>query len=330
MRSTLLGLLLAVPALSAPALLGSDPFGSARAAGIELSLPIACEPGRTCLVQNLPDLDPGPGRLDAFCGQASYDGHKGTDFRVADEAAMRAGVDVLAAAPGTVLRLRDGLADDGRFPQGQDCGNGLVIDHGGWTTQYCHLAQGSLAVREGERVEREQPIGRVGRSGSAEFPHVHMTLRRGREVVDPATGEGLDAGSASCDVTVQGDSLWDERARVALRDGRTAALASGFAAGAVKGADVQAGRVAAPDGAGPLVFYAQFMNMVPGDRIALSIRGPDGTWVENVTEPLAGHKATYTAFTGRRTPPPPGRYTGTAKLMRGETTVAETSAEISL
>ena len=312
-RSTLAFLLLASPA-----------------AAFELSLPIDCEPGRTCLVQNLPDLDPGPGRLDAFCGQASYDGHKGTDFRVADIAAMRRGVDVLAAAPGTVLRLRDGLADDGRFPKGQDCGNGLLIDHGAFSTQYCHLARGSLRVREGERVERGQAIGRVGRSGAAQFPHVHLALRRGNEVLDPATGEPMKAGSASCDAGTQADSLWDERARTALARDRTAALASGFANAAVQGDAVQAGRVTPPDGRGPTVFYAQFMNMAPGDRIALRITGPDGVWVERETEPVDRHKATYTAFVGRRTPPAPGRYVGTAKLMRGGGVVAETKAEISL
>lgn len=324
MRSTLAVLaLLATPPITTP---------SAFATGIELSLPVDCEPG-TCLVQNLPDLDPGPGRLDAFCGRASYDGHGGTDFRVADMAAMRRGVDVLAAAPGTVLRLRDGVADDGRAVKGQECGNGLLIDHGdGWTGQYCHLARGSLSVGEGERVERGQPIGRVGLSGNTQFPHVHVALRRGREVIDPATGEPLKAGSASCDTTVQADSLWDAAARTALKDGRTAALAAGFADGPVKGADIQAGRIRAPEGSsakrGATVFYVQFMNMAPGDRIALAITGPNGTWVENTTAPLDTHKATYTAFTGRRAPPAPGRYTGTARLMRADTVVAEATARM--
>lgn len=303
---------------------------SAGAAELELSLPIACEPGETCLVQNLPDLDPGPGRLDAFCGRASYDGHGGTDFRVADMAAMRAGVDVLAPAPGTVVRLRDGLPDDGTFPQGQACGNGVVIDHGGWTTQLCHLARGSVAVREGERVGRGQVVGRVGRSGQAEFPHVELTLRRGGTIIDPATGEPPDAGSTSCAAGVQADSLWDARAAQALEGDRTRPLAAGFAAGPVKGDAVQGGAVTPPDGTGPTVFYAQFMNMREGDRIALAITGPDGPWVARETEPLDRHQATYTAFVGRRTPPAPGRYVGTAALMRGDEAVAETTAEITL
>ena len=61
------------------------------ASAFELSLPIECEPGAGCIVQNLVDADPGPGRADAFCGVATYDGHLGTDFRVADVTATCAG-----------------------------------------------------------------------------------------------------------------------------------------------------------------------------------------------------------------------------------------------
>lgn len=53
---------------------------------ITLSLPIACTPGTDCWVVNYVDLDPGPGRRDYRCGEMSYDGHKGTDIGLANDA----------------------------------------------------------------------------------------------------------------------------------------------------------------------------------------------------------------------------------------------------
>src|SRR3954471_1267679 len=125
----------------------------ARAEELQFRLPVACEIGRSCEVQHYVDRDLAGGSKDYQCGTLTYDGHDGTDFRVPDLAAQRAGVDVVAAARGRVLRIRDGVADIsvrelGRERvEGTECGNGVVIAHeGGFETQYCHLAKGSLAV----------------------------------------------------------------------------------------------------------------------------------------------------------------------------------------
>ena len=91
-------------------------------------------------------MTPGPAATDFTCGPLSYDGHDGTDIALPTRAAMAEGVAVLAAAPGTVTGIRDGIADFAPVIQGKECGNGVVIDHGaGWVTQYCHLRQGSVA-----------------------------------------------------------------------------------------------------------------------------------------------------------------------------------------
>ena len=61
----------------------------------------------------------------------------------------------------------------------RNCGNGVVIRHAdGWETQYCHLRRGSVQVAEGDRVEAGEPLGLVGMSGEANFPHVHLSVRR--------------------------------------------------------------------------------------------------------------------------------------------------------
>ncbi len=62
------------------------------------------------------DHDPGPDAADFTCNGLSYDTHTGTDFALPSLAAMQAGVAVLAAAPGTVAALRDGMPDTGLTP----------------------------------------------------------------------------------------------------------------------------------------------------------------------------------------------------------------------
>src|SRR5262245_12582374 len=97
--------------------------------------PAACRLGETCWTVNYVDTDLERGRATDFrCGTQSYDGHDGTDFAVRDTKVMEAGIDVLAAADGTVLRVRDGVID--REPSQEQlakvladqkgCGNGVV------------------------------------------------------------------------------------------------------------------------------------------------------------------------------------------------------------
>ena len=116
----------------------------AQAGSIELGLPIACEIGRNCWVQNYVDHDPSPAVKDYACGGQTYDGHDGTDIRVLNTGSK---ADVIASAAGTVKGMRAGVADnlmrteaDRAAVGNRECGNGVVIDHeGGWQTQYCHM-----------------------------------------------------------------------------------------------------------------------------------------------------------------------------------------------
>ncbi len=63
-------------------------------------------------------------------------------------------------------------------------GNAVVIDHGyGLMSLYGHLS--SIAVAEGEAVERGQTIGRTGATGLAGGDHLHFTMLVGGVAVDP-------------------------------------------------------------------------------------------------------------------------------------------------
>jgi Peptidase family M23 len=224
--SSLVGLLLAAlwPALS-----------TARAADpIVLDLPLDCALGETCAIQQYVDHDASGAARDYQCGTLSYDGHNGTDFRLASRALQRAGVNVLAAADGLVLRLRANVEDAIIAPNGalpasdRMCGNGLIIAHrDGWERQYCHLAKDSLTVQPGQKVSAGTPLGRVGLSGATQFPHLHFTVRYHGEVVDPF------AFAAPADSCGGGMPLWRQAWRAALAYRARSVLNAGFAAAAV-------------------------------------------------------------------------------------------------
>lgn len=305
--------------LPAPATLSTD--GAKPPEGPRLAFPVACVLGQDCEIQHYVDRDPGPGVRDYRCGLQTYEGHKGIDFRIPDMAAQRRGVEVLAAAPGRVARLRDGVADISVRAAGapsvanQECGNGLAVDHGGgWETQYCHMARGSLRVREGQVVEAGAPLGQIGLSGNTEFPHLHMTLRHNGVVVDPFA----PLGGPGCAAQV---GMWTPQARAAMTYKTGAVLNAAFSPEPVTMAQVEAGDVAAPTGDAPyLVAYVRGIDLQPGDEIELGIKDPSGAdLARSRLPPLDRWKAQHLAYVGKKRPPsgwPSGAYVADYKIWR--------------
>ncbi|OXE36301.1 MAG: peptidase M23 [Phenylobacterium zucineum] len=297
----------------------------AAAQAVRFSLPLACRGGLTCVVQNYVDTDPGPGTRDYRCGGQTYDGHNGVDIRIPDMAAERRGVAVLAAASGTVLRLRNTAPDvsiraaDAPSVVGQECGNGLVIDHGeGWETQYCHLAQGSLVVKPGQRVERGAILGQVGLSGMTEFPHLHLTVRHNGKVVDPF---GPNLAPGRCNSTAIGN-LWDPETAQALAYRAGTVLNAGFSSGTVTMDEVEQATPPRPDLKGAfLVGYVRAIHLMAGDVQVLTITGPKGDMVAQAKLPPLDHdKAQTLVYAGLRRPAMGwtiGVYDGRYQVFRG-------------
>ena len=316
---------------------GASP--ASNAAEPRLAFPVACEIGKTCEVQNFVDRDPGPGAKDYRCGSQTYQDHGGVDIRLHDMAAQAAGVNVLAAAAGRVARLRDGVADISvKAPEapplaGQDCGNGVVIDHGGgWETQYCHLARGSVTVASGDMVDSGQPIARVGLSGNTEYPHLHLTVRKAGVTVDPfapaMTGGTCAAGGA-------GGGLWTPEAEKAMAYKPGAVLNTGFAAVPLTIETIEAGRVAKPTTQSPiLIAYIRAINLQGGDLQELTIKTPHGAPLANATQPaLDRAKAQYMFFTGKHAPQggwKAGEYTANYTVRRNGKAVITRSFVITL
>ncbi len=314
-RTALVGVML-LPAVPAAA---GDPV---------LGLPIACDPGNTCYIQNLVDRDPGPGFRDYACGALGYDGHKGTDFGVATMAEMRRGVDVVASAPGVVQGIRDGVADVGPTDDtpGQECGNGVLLRHGeGWETQYCHMKSGSVLVRNGQRVARGAVLGQVGFSGLSEFPHVHLSVRRDGEIVDPfdlsafpSCGEG-------------GRNLWAEPPEYTSGG----LLDAGFHPGIPTYAAVEDGSAATPeltgDAAGLVLFGLGFSGQ-KGDVMVMRITGPQGVLLAKSIE-LDRDQARFFRAAGKRLTRarwPAGRYFGVVTLSRDGDVLGERRVEMDI
>ena len=287
------------------------------------SLPVQCRVGVDCEIQNYVDRDPSPAAKDNQCGSRTYQDHNGTDIRLPDMARQRAGVAVLAAAEGRVLRVRDGVADISVKAAGplsvanMECGNGVVVDHGGgWQTQYCHMANGSIGVKAGDAVKAGDPIGRVGLSGNTEYPHLHFSVRQGETVVDPfAYGQAAGACSG-------GRSLWRPELRQALAYKPRAILNVGFTASQATMETIEAGTAEAPAGS-PfeiLAVYVRAIGLKADDMQELTLTAPDGTVVSTNRSVVPRDQAQRFFLVGKRRPAEgwkQGRYEAVYTVRQG-------------
>ena len=303
-------------------LLGLTPTMPAGA--IELGLPLACTPGETCWIPRYVDHDPGPGFRDYMCGRLGTDGHSGTDFAIRNLAEMQSGVPVRAAAAGAVRGMRDGMEDVSvqeigmAAIEGRNCGNGVVLEHAdGWETQYCHLRKGSVTVHSGERVAAGQQLGLVGLSGETSYPHVHLSVRKDGEQVDPFQGLGE---APACGAGAE--PLWSPALAARLPYLPLLLTNAGLAGARPEWGDVQAGGHAAavlPADSAVLVLWLEAFALEAGDVVGWRITGPDGEEVFADSRPEAKGQARAFRFAGRKAPPggwPRGRYTGTVTLER--------------
>jgi hypothetical protein len=118
---------------------------------------------------------PAPGDQNGFslsrgvsAGGRHHERHDGLDL-----ANHETGSEVRAVAPGLVVCTRS---------HSHGWGNMLVLAHrlpGGDVlfSLFAHLLPGSISVHEGEIVALGQPLARVGRTGHATGPHLHLEFR---------------------------------------------------------------------------------------------------------------------------------------------------------
>ncbi|WP_456404206.1 M23 family metallopeptidase [Thiolapillus sp.] len=106
-------------------------------------------------------------RTDPFTGKKKY--HKGIDF------SGKRGSEVLAVAAGVVTKSE----------RVAGYGNIVEIRHAdGYITRYAHNQEN--LVKEGDRVEKGEPIAMLGSTGRSSGPHVHFEVRRNGKIINPS------------------------------------------------------------------------------------------------------------------------------------------------
>ena len=285
---------------------------------IRLGLPLVCDlVNGPCYIQQFTDHDAGPDATDFMCGSLSYDGHKGTDFALPSLAMQAEGVEVVASADGVVKGVRDAMPDIMQGDLGApdvsnvECGNGVVIDHGdGWETQYCHMALGSITVASGQQVTAGTVLGKVGLSGQTQFPHVHLSVRKDGEVIDP-----FDMGGAATCGDVAVSMFIDTPPTPA-----GGLVSAGFAPDIPEYAAVKAGTAGA-EAIAPtdnMVAWGFVFGTRVGDVLHTVITGPEGEVFDGETA-LDRQQAMAFRASGKRAPDggwPTGDYTATIEMIR--------------
>lgn len=113
-------------------------------------------------------VDPVKGTVSSKYGVRSSGFHNGTDI------AVPVGTSVRSPWRGTVI-------DTYSNAQG---GLQMIIDHpNGYRTGYAHLS--ATVASKGDKVWRGQIVAKSGNSGQSTGPHLHFTLRKDGERIDP-------------------------------------------------------------------------------------------------------------------------------------------------
>lgn len=119
-------------------------------------------------------------RVDPVTGKGN-NAHKGIDLVLWKGYSSLSAIG--AAWDGVVIAAKDGITG---FSQAQSRGNYVIVDHGnGLRTHYYHLACGSVAVEQGDRVHQGMILGYMGATGYVTGAHLHFQIEQNGVPVDP-------------------------------------------------------------------------------------------------------------------------------------------------
>ena len=111
-----------------------------------------------------------------FGAKRSYETHPGVDIPVPSGTSIKAPL--------------DGVVKTANINHNRMCGGTIDIDYGnGFWSRFCHCSK--IDVKEGDIVKRGQVVGQTGGkkgetgAGNSKGPHLHFTLKKDGELVDP-------------------------------------------------------------------------------------------------------------------------------------------------
>ncbi len=101
--------------------------------------------------------------------------HNTPKGRYAIDIAMPEGTPIVAARAGRVVKVENDQTGRGKNPSGNFV---RILHDDGTMGVYLHLMQGSVSVREGQRVLPGSALARSGNTGNSTGPHLHFVVQR--------------------------------------------------------------------------------------------------------------------------------------------------------
>ena len=100
------------------------------------------------------------------------------------KAHLHSGVDITGTSSKNIFAIQSGKVVDCGYGWNGGQGNFVRIDHGnGYVSVYMHLKK--VLVKKGATVDKGQLIGHMGCSGSCTGTHLHLTVYKNKELMDP-------------------------------------------------------------------------------------------------------------------------------------------------
>jgi hypothetical protein len=160
---------------------------------------------------------------------------------------------------------------------------------------YCHLKKSSIIVRVGDEVKAGDKLAQIGLSGNTEFPHLHLTLWKGKEKLDPFTADSINAPCGKKQIK----GLWKKL----IPYTPTAILGDGFVdavpkVNAMRDTPSNLSQISAT--APVIAYWVELMGTRQGDQLSFSITQPDGKELASVRQTVKKSQAVFFQFIGKR------------------------------
>ncbi len=284
--------------------------GGQRTTSTAFEWPLQMAPGfNDCnyyLISNYVDEDATTGIKDYNCGSVTYDGHRGTDIAINPFPFYKMdnnSIDVVAAAPGTIIAKQDGHYDR-NCAMNSDTANYIVVQHAdGSEALYWHMKKYSVTAKTvGETVATGDFLGVVGSSGSSTGPHMHFEIW-----ANSSSSSLRDPWAGTCNA-LGGTSWWarqkpyTEPAVLRVQVNSVLAVFPGCPTTESPNED------SCFNSGGTAKFYLFLRNESAGDTVYERIINPDGStflsWTHNSTTSYLG---SYW-YTTKTLPSTPGVY----------------------
>ena len=160
------------------------------------------------------------------------------------------------------------------------------------------MRKGSVAVKRGSRVKQGQKLGLVGLSGQTQFPHVHLSVRHNKKVIDPfiGTSPGEGCGTAK-------NILWSKSAFRKLNRETGGIFNAGFATSRPAVKSIRAGLYkdkVLSRSAPLLLLWADIYWVRKGDLLQMQIFDPGGKIIHFYKSEIPKTRARQLFYTGKK------------------------------